>query len=544
MGILVSLTSNSADQLAAATTFVCSDSIFLPRRYKQQQQQQHNTCSIQMTGRRHNNFFLQQRAMRMSRRAQSKLWNSAQIDHDNNSDNAAFSDGVFVDLGTIAPFIDDITFVDMDSEPPSTIHASTHLSGKALNTTIEEWRSNHWIVLIDDESPIRLAIGDYLHSMGYSVITACDGPMTFLEMILWSCSWSLLSMNTLEEREEEVDNIRQSPPPWIESHNDDNYQPWRLPNCIISDIRMPGGIDGVQLLEILRRCSPIDNTDNMAEDGRLEKKEKRRGRPKKVESISDGYYDDKDEFDLLDAIVDGKSNVQLDKIITPVDQAVQYFDAIRELLAYFNDQENSGQLADLNAMNYPNSLEQIPVILLTAKAMVSDRIQGYKAGANGYLPKPFRPEELLAMVDNLMRRQERERQHFTHTQSLSVGNDDKVGIEELTPEEAKAIARELAEIKSLIKERLGQQDSERTIQERQKLQSLLAEANWLLRTGERRKRVLTKDHIRSVLLFEFGIELPRNNVSWDDAMNVLEEQRTKHPDQLKKLLLSLEVEHE
>ena len=36
-------------------------------------------------------------------------------------------------------------------------------------TTIEQFRSNQWIVLIDDEPSIRLAIGDYLFSNGYSV---------------------------------------------------------------------------------------------------------------------------------------------------------------------------------------------------------------------------------------------------------------------------------------------------------------------------------------------------------------------------------------
>ena len=49
-------------------------------------------------------------------------------------------------------------------------------------------------------------------------------------------------------------------------------------------------------------------------------------------------------------------------------------------------------------------LERVPVILLTAKAMTQDRIAGYKAGADAYLPKPFDPEELLSMIDNAIRR--------------------------------------------------------------------------------------------------------------------------------------------
>jgi DNA-binding response OmpR family regulator len=52
-------------------------------------------------------------------------------------------------------------------------------------------------------------------------------------------------------------------------------------------------------------------------------------------------------------------------------------------------------------------LARVPVILLTAKAMTQDRVAGYKAGADVYLPKPFNPDELLSIIDNaiLRRRQ-------------------------------------------------------------------------------------------------------------------------------------------
>jgi two-component system response regulator MprA len=46
----------------------------------------------------------------------------------------------------------------------------------------------------------------------------------------------------------------------------------------------------------------------------------------------------------------------------------------------------------------------VPVLLLTARDSVSDRVAGLDAGADDYLVKPFAPEELLARVRALLRR--------------------------------------------------------------------------------------------------------------------------------------------
>ena len=60
---------------------------------------------------------------------------------------------------------------------------------------------------------------------------------------------------------------------------------------------------------------------------------------------------------------------------------------------------------------------QTPVLLLTAKAEVEDRIEGLDAGADDYLPKPFVMGELLARVRALLRR----RENYTPS-VLSCGN--------------------------------------------------------------------------------------------------------------------------
>ena len=46
----------------------------------------------------------------------------------------------------------------------------------------------------------------------------------------------------------------------------------------------------------------------------------------------------------------------------------------------------------------------IPVIMLTARGEVTDRIVGLELGADDYLPKPFEPRELLARIQSILRR--------------------------------------------------------------------------------------------------------------------------------------------
>lgn len=65
----------------------------------------------------------------------------------------------------------------------------------------------------------------------------------------------------------------------------------------------------------------------------------------------------------------------------------------------------------LPKMNGLDVLKQIrkeeittPVILLTAKSEISDRVSGLDSGADDYLPKPFATEELLARIRAMSRR--------------------------------------------------------------------------------------------------------------------------------------------
>ena len=46
----------------------------------------------------------------------------------------------------------------------------------------------------------------------------------------------------------------------------------------------------------------------------------------------------------------------------------------------------------------------IPIIMLTARGEVTDRIVGLEIGADDYLPKPFEPRELVVRIQNVLRR--------------------------------------------------------------------------------------------------------------------------------------------
>ncbi len=46
----------------------------------------------------------------------------------------------------------------------------------------------------------------------------------------------------------------------------------------------------------------------------------------------------------------------------------------------------------------------IPIIMLTARGEVMDRVVGLELGADDYLPKPFEPRELVARIQNILRR--------------------------------------------------------------------------------------------------------------------------------------------
>jgi len=59
---------------------------------------------------------------------------------------------------------------------------------------------------------------------------------------------------------------------------------------------------------------------------------------------------------------------------------------------------------DLTAALRREQGDEVPVLLLTARGAPEDRIAGFEAGADDYLPKPFEPLELVLRIKALLRR--------------------------------------------------------------------------------------------------------------------------------------------
>ncbi|MEL6323626.1 MAG: response regulator [Pseudomonadota bacterium] len=60
----------------------------------------------------------------------------------------------------------------------------------------------------------------------------------------------------------------------------------------------------------------------------------------------------------------------------------------------------------------------VPILLLTARGLPEDRIEGFERGADDYLSKPFEPREMLLRVEALLRRT---RSHAVSREQLTFG---------------------------------------------------------------------------------------------------------------------------
>jgi len=89
----------------------------------------------------------------------------------------------------------------------------------------------------------------------------------------------------------------------------------------------------------------------------------------------------------------------------------------------------------------------VPILMLTARSEVEDRIQGLNSGADYYLTKPFDSDELLACINALLRRQ------GTDVEKITYGNtslDLSTGILECGDKNIRLSEREFDVMRFLL----------------------------------------------------------------------------------------------
>ena len=85
----------------------------------------------------------------------------------------------------------------------------------------------------------------------------------------------------------------------------------------------------------------------------------------------------------------------------------------------------------------------IPIVFLTAKDRREDRIAGFKAGVDAYLVKPFEPEELVAVIENILSRVLRTHRRVARTANPPANPPNKspaAAVSDLTEAEERVAA--------------------------------------------------------------------------------------------------------
>ena len=112
-----------------------------------------------------------------------------------------------------------------------------------------------------------------------------------------------------------------------------------------------------------------------------------------------------------------------------------------------------------------------PIILLTAKGEVSERVEGLEVGADDYLPKPFEPKELVLRIKNILNKTKRRdlkrviefgsikidlNKHLIikNSKEYKINNTEKIILEEMINSPGKTFSRDkIGRILNLDKER-------------------------------------------------------------------------------------------
>ena len=112
-----------------------------------------------------------------------------------------------------------------------------------------------------------------------------------------------------------------------------------------------------------------------------------------------------------------------------------------------------------------------PIILLTAKGMADERVEGLEIGADDYLPKPFEPKELLLRIKNILNKTKKsdlkrviefenikidlnKQLIFKNDLEFKINNTEKIILEKMINNPGKTFKRmEIGKLIDLDKER-------------------------------------------------------------------------------------------
>jgi len=112
-----------------------------------------------------------------------------------------------------------------------------------------------------------------------------------------------------------------------------------------------------------------------------------------------------------------------------------------------------------------------PIILLTAKGEVDERIEGLEVGADDYLSKPFEPKELILRIKNILNKTKKNSQRriiefdnikidlnklmiIQNNKEFKINNTEKIILEKMINEPGKTFSREtIGNLLDLNKER-------------------------------------------------------------------------------------------
>ncbi len=80
--------------------------------------------------------------------------------------------------------------------------------------------------------------------------------------------------------------------------------------------------------------------------------------------------------------------------------------------------------------NWRSSANPVPVIVLTARDAWHEKVEGFKAGADDYLAKPFHFEELVARINALVRRRHGTSGGTLRVAGLTLDEDRQIAVDE------------------------------------------------------------------------------------------------------------------